>query len=387
MATTTTTTSTSTTTTTTTLASPPLPSVFNALTGTLQDTLAQAFCAQLQEMAEFDAAFVQFYNWMFNSDGSPTAAFEAMICNIFQNCNSILAGGTTTAPVLQTWTAVATSQEWTACCLNAAGTMGAACVSGGGIYVSTDGQLQVWNLISGTASAAWVDICCDSAFDNIYAVNGTQVVQSTNQGATFSQVASGHAFTSLACSSNGQTVYAGYNGGYVYSTNGASSFSTTALSGVDILSFGMSGDAATIIYWPASAGPVVLPGGLVGGILGVTSGNPTGPCTIACPSNGVQGTFYFAAQGVPIWQFLNNGLNSVNYATSPNYSWSSVACSSDGISVIVAVAPANQIQLSQNDGTSFTAVGTIQNYVDVAVSASGQVGLAAVNGGQLYVGN
>ena len=382
---TTTTTTTSSSTTTTTLAAPPLPTLFNSLTGTLQSTLSQPICDALQEAAQFDSAFVQFYNWMFNQDGSPGPGFQAMICNILQNCGTTLAGGTTTPPVLQTWTAVGSALAWSAVCLSADGTKGAACVNSGGIYISTDGALQTWTLVSGTSTHAWTDICCSNDFTSIYASNGTDVFLSTNSGGSFSSVTSGEAYTCVTCSANGQIAYAGYSGGYQFTINQGGAFSTVAVAGYAITEMSMSGDGETVIYWASGKAPVALAGSLVGGTLGVTSGTPTTGC-IASPAVGHGGTFYLASGGVPVLIFVNNGLNTVSYSGTPNYTWAAVACSSDGTSVVVAVGPANQIQLSQDTGSTFTAVATIQNWVDVALSASGQVGLAAVNGGQLYVG-
>ena len=297
----------------------------------------------------------------------------------------------------QTWTQTsAPGTNWTAVASSADGTMLAAAVSGGGIYISTNSG-ATWTQTD-APKAYWSSVAASADGTKLAAIAGTHslytgpLYTSTNSGATWmSNNVPVTAWVSVASSADGNTLTAlatpllSQNAIYV-STNSGNTWVSTNISS-SLNSIAASADGRRLVV----SGLKIFISTNSGNNWTTNSSLPYAAVAVALP---VDGNKIIAIDGQLIFISTNAG-TTWGQTSAPATNWIAVASSADGSRLVAVAGGSHSLQppmivngpiyTSTNRGTTWVSNSVpVQYWISVASSADGRKLVAAVSGGGIW---
>jgi hypothetical protein len=282
----------------------------------------------------------------------------------------------------QEWTqASAPSNYWQCVASSADGTLLAAGINPGKIFISTNSG-ATWQA-SGSPSANWYSLAASADGQKLIAgISSGPIYISTNSGTTWTQNTNlpfGD-WRGIACSADGKKLAAAIWNGRIYtSANGGASWTTNALPPAAWVSLVSSADGNTLAVGIApSTHPFVL-ASTNSGETWISNSLPFYCGGVAISADGRK--LVAAVLGGGIYASTNSG-NKWFLTGAPARSWRSVAGSADG-SMILAVentGSSGQIYTSTNSGTTWISnnvAGHVWNAGVISADGGNMVAVAA----------
>jgi len=296
---------------------------------------------------------------------------------IAQNSGQIIMAGSIPGNIGASWTARATTRNWTGIASSADGSKLVAVVSGGQIHTSTDSGVT-WTARDSNRSWSAVASSADGA--KLVAVTyGGQIYTSTNSGITWTARDSNRDWFVVASSADGTKLVAAVQNGQIYTSsnsgvNWTARDSTRWWTGV-----ASSADGTRLVACVGTAAPGQIYTSGDSGVTWTNRGSSEYWHGVASSADGSK--LVAVVYGGQIHTSTDFGLSWVGHASSRI--WQSVASSADG-SKLVAVVYGGQIYTSTDSGVTWTARTSNRNWYSVACSDDGSKLVAVVAGGQIF---
>jgi hypothetical protein len=311
---------------------------------------------------------------------------------IAQNTNQMIAAGNLAGSIGQSWRTNGPTANWSSVAASANGTIIAATITGGGIYVSTNSG-ATW---TARASALnWSDVAVSADGTKMAAtVGGTSATgyiwTSTDSGVSWTRqnVTSGLRWISIASSADGTNLVAAVYNGYLFVSSNSGTSWTQVGSSLYWTSVASSADGTRLVA-VANGGQIYTSTNSGSSWVQRVSGSLTW-ATVASSSDGRRlvaavggtgsGSIYLSTDSGATW--------AANTTTSGT--WSSVASSSDGsrlAAVSGTTSASGNIYTSTDSGATWPMAGSAPGakWLGVASSSDGSLLAAVAYGGNIYV--
>ncbi|MCS7337845.1 MAG: hypothetical protein NZ739_06355 [Verrucomicrobiae bacterium] len=299
---------------------------------------------------------------------------------IRQNAGQVIFVGNLMQGIGVRWAARESSRNWRAVASSADGRVLVAAVNGGQIYISTNYGVS-WGAYG--VSRNWQAVAISANGRKLVAVaNNSPIYTSSDGGVSWVTRENSRTWSSVASSHDGVIVVASVNGGQLYTSWDSGQNWTARESARAWVAVASSANGSNLVA-AVSGGQIFV--STNAGVSWVPRGPTKNWVAVASSADGLK--LLAAVPGDMLYLSADGGSSWAQAAGSPLMQWTAVAAASDGVRLAAVHAPGG-IYISEDAGSSWllrTGAPDNLSWTSVAVSADGGTVIAGPNGAQLYV--